>query len=192
MKYQIIFLLLFLSYFSLNAQTYNTAVGVRAGSGVGVSIVQRVADKTTLEGLVSTKLKKDFLKASILAKHHFPIFVKRFNAYTGGGFHKGWYTKQQENNIDEPFEPIKNPFGLTLLGGIEVSFGKFNISYDYKPSFNISGGEKAFESENGVTVRYIIFERPTGWELKKKKKKKKKSKGKKSTGIFDIFKSTFQ
>ncbi len=189
MKYLMAFCL-FLSTTTLAfSQSYNTAIGVRLGSGAGISLQQRVANKTTLEGIVGTKFKDNAYKVTLVAKQHFPILFKRFNVYTGGGVHKGWYTGGNRTTIDEPANPIENPFGVTLVGGAELSLGKFNISYDFLPSFNFRGGEKAFESSTAVTVRYILWERPTQREIRKKKRKKKK-KGSKSSGggLFDIFK----
>lgn len=187
MKYLLIVLAFLVGSHTLDAQSYNTAAGLRLGSGVGLSVNQRVANKTTLEGILNSRLKKDQLTATVLVKQHFPILFKRFNIYTGMGVHKGWYTSAPaEGEI-----AYENPFGVSLMGGAEISLGRFNISYDYKPSFNITGGEKAFQSETSVSLRYILMKRPTKfdkWKKKRKKKKKQKAKNGGGSKFGDIFK----
>ncbi len=176
MKYLSAFILVFSFAASGFSQAYNSAIGLRLGSGIGISAQHRIADKTTLEGIASTKFKADEFKLTLLAKQHFPILFKRFNVYAGGGLHKGWYTGNQTPVNDQPVEAIGNPFGVTLVGGAEISLGRFNISYDYKPGFNFKGGEKAFNNETAISVRYILWERPTKldkWRKSRKKKKKK-------------------
>jgi hypothetical protein len=137
-------------------------------------------------------LKKDQFTATVLVEQHLPILFKRFNLYTGMGLHKGWYT----GTPVEGAIAYENPFGVSLIAGAEISLGKFNISYDYKPAVNIIGGEKAFESETSISLRYIIQKRPTKfskWKKKRKKKKKAKVKAKKKgknggSKFGDIFK----
>ncbi len=186
MKYVIVFGFVIGSFLSGFGQAYNNAIGVKIGTGIGITAVQRVANKTTIEGILNAKLKQNQYTVALLGKQHFPILFKRFNLYTGGGVHKGWYTGQNNITIDEPTEKIENPFGVTLVGGAEISLGKFNISYDFRPSFNFVGGEKALETENAISVRYILMDRPTKRE--QRRKKKKKNKGNSKGGLFDIFK----
>jgi hypothetical protein len=190
MKYLLIVLAFLVGSQSLDAQAYNTAVGLRLGSGVGISIQQRIANKTSIEGILNSRLKKDQFTATVLVKQHFPILFKRFNLYTGMGLHKGCYT----GTPAEGAIAYENPYGVSLMGGAEISLGRFNISYDYKPAFNISGGEKAFQSETSISLRYIFMKRPTKfskWKKKRKKKKKAKAKKKAKSGgskFGDIFK----
>jgi len=49
----------FLSILSLQAQSYNTALGVRLDTDWGVSLQQRIANKTTIEGLLQNSFKDD-------------------------------------------------------------------------------------------------------------------------------------
>ncbi len=177
MKYLIVCITLLCSITFIQAQTYNTAVGIRIGSGIGLSVQQRVANKTTIEGLLHSKFKEEHLKLTVLAEQHMPILFKRFNIYYGGGVHKGFYTGN-----DADVKAQGNLLGVTLVGGAEITIGRFNISYDYKPAFNIKGGDKAFSSETGVSVRYVLWKRPgmiDKMKKKRKKKKKKKAKAKK-------------
>ncbi len=185
MKYLLVIFTLLLGSHLVSAQTYNTAIGLRMGSGIGLSVKQRVGNKFTLEGIVNNRFKQDQVTATILGERHFPILFKRFNVYTGLGAHKGWYTA---DTTDEGGNVIEDPYGISFIGGAEVSIGRFNVSYDYKPAFNIKGGTKAFTGESSLTLRYIIVKRPTKlqkWKKDRKKRKKKKQKEKEKEGGFD-------
>ncbi|MFQ5447350.1 MAG: hypothetical protein ACE5FF_10470, partial [Saprospiraceae bacterium] len=61
-----------------------------------------------------------------------------------------------------------------------------NFSYDFKPAINISGGEKRFYTQTGVSIRYVFLNNKVYKKhLKKKKKEKRKKEGK---GIGDGWK----
>jgi len=96
--------------------------------------------------------------------------------------HKGWNTT--ENNPSEIDTPTitANPFGVTLVGGAEATIGRFNISYDFKPAINISGGEKSFYTQSGVSLRYVLVKNKVWRKMKKNKKKKQKAKAKAKRG----------
>ncbi len=192
-----IILVLVCGFSMLSAQGYNTAVGVRAGTDWGLTVQQRVGKKFSVEGIIHSSFGgNNVLGTALIERHVSFIGIKKLNFYGGIGLHKGWITGENTENV-------KNPFGTTFIGGAEVTFGKINISYDYKPRLNFTGGEKRFESETALSVRYVLWERPGMVDrIKKKRKKKKrqkakakkkkqkeKSKNKDSKGgIFDIFK----
>ncbi len=163
-----------LAYLVVDAQTYNNAIGLRVGEGIGLTFQQRVGNKFTLEGILKNQFKKENLKLTVLGRQHFPILFKRFNVYTGGGLHHTWYTGNDPEIIAQG-----NPYGVTLVGGAEISFGRFNVSYDYQPAFNVSGGDKAITHDTAISLRYIITKRPTKLDKWKKERKKKKEKKKK-------------
>ena len=56
-------------------------------------------------------------------------------------------------------EPYVAPLGISGVIGAEITLGRFNISYDFKPAVNLRGGEKTFYSQTGVSVRYVAFKR---------------------------------
>ncbi len=152
------------------AQSYNTAAGMRLGTDWGLTVKQRIAKKATLEGILQSSLQREEVLVTIMGEQHFPILSRRFNLYYGGGLHKGW--------INEPSgeEPIKDPFGITFIGGIEFSIGRLNLTYDFKPAINLSGGEENFYSQTGISIRYILVKRewkPFGGGNKKKNRRKR-------------------
>lgn len=154
------------------AQTYDTALGMRLGTDWGMTIKQRIAKKTTLEALLQSSLQREEVLVTLMAEQHFPVLSRRFNIYYGGGLHKGWI-----NESDADDQPYQDPFGLTFIGGIELTLGRVNISYDFKPAINIVGGEENFYTQTGVSFRYIIVKREWKPFNGNKKKNRRKREG---------------
>lgn len=155
------------------AQSYNTAGGMRLGTDWGLTVQQRVAKKTTIEALFQSSLQREEVLLTVMGQQHFPILTRRFNIYYGGGLHKGWI-----NESNDQAEPYKDPFGLTFIGGLEFSIGRINLSYDFKPAINLSGGEQNFYTQTGLSFRYILIKRNTNiFGVDKNKKNRRKSRG---------------
>ena len=177
----ILFILTFLSV-ELMAQSYNTAAGMRLGTEWGLTVKQRVAKKTTIEAILQSSLQREEFTVTVLGEQHYPLISRRLNVYAGAGLHKGWHT----NSLEEAYQ---DPFGLSFVTGIEFTLGRLNLSYDFKPAVNISGGEKGFYSQTGVSMRYVLAKRK--WlqgKNKNKKKKKNKRKGKQDKFDWKIWK----
>lgn len=166
-KFSYLVLFVFFAH-TVMAQSYNTALGLRLGTEWGATIQQRIAKKITVEGILQSSIQRNEATLTALLEQHNPIITKRFNVYYGAGIHKGWVT-----GADRTYE---NPFGITGIIGGEFTIARFNISYDFKPSFNLSGGEKKLYSHTGVSVRYVIIKKQNDF-FNKNKKKKKKNKG---------------
>ena len=153
----------------LPAQSYNTALGMRLGTDYGVTIKQRVAKTTSLEAIIQSSLQREEAQITLLGEQHFPLISRRFNVYAGGGLHKGWVTR--EGTEDDPV--YKDPFGLSLIAGIEFSLGRLNVSYDYKPAVNLIGGKHNIYSQTGVSLRYVVAKRPWLSDPKAKRKRQR-------------------
>ena len=167
-------LLLICSFFFaslLSAQSYRTAAGVRLGTGIGLSIQQKVMDKTTLEGILQSKLKSDELSLTLLLERHHNLLTRRLNFYVGGGVHKSWYTNTGEVTTKE------QAAGISGIAGVEFTPGRLSVSWDYKPALNVWGGDQFFDSQTAVSLRYVFVKRKKkkiNWKFWKKNNKKKK------------------
>lgn len=140
----------------VDAQRYRTAVGARLGTGFGLTIQQKILKYSTIEGIFQVPLRAtDDAKFTILYEEHKKLIGRRINFYYGAGFHKGWAASRED----------PDPSGLTLIGGIEMSLDRLNISFDYKPNINAFSGVRFFESQSALSLRYIL--------VKQKKKKRK-------------------
>ena len=90
MKNAIILFILSLSAVSLTAQSYTTSAGMRLGTEWGLTVQQRIAKKTTLEGILQSSLQREEFTLTVLAEQHYPLISRRLNVYAGAGLHKGW------------------------------------------------------------------------------------------------------
>lgn len=144
-------ILLLLPFTLSIGQSYNTAGGLRLGSEWGLTAKQRIAKRVTLEGIVQQGIFSGEGSGTLLAERHFPIASKRFNIYTGGGLHAGW-----QNTEDKIYE---DPYGITLIGGAEITLARINISWDFKPAINIYGGDRKLYAHTGISVRYVFWKR---------------------------------
>lgn len=171
MKRLLIISIAFFSTFSLFSQGYNIAGGIRMGTDWGITGKYRIAKKETIEAIIQSAASKDKDEVIITAlwEKHNPLISKRFNFYTGAGLHKGW------NNTNNGEITYQNPFGVTAIAGIEFNLGRTNVSWDFKPAFNLVGGERKMYTQSGISLRYVFEKRP----LFNRKKKKKKDKDKK-------------
>ncbi len=169
---RILILALFCIPFSVFGQTYNTAAGLRMGSDWGFTFKQRLLKKVTLEGIVQSGFNREETLVTGLIERHYPLLSKRFNFYLGGGVHKGW------NTATEP--TYEDPFGITGIVGAEFTIARINLSYDFKPAVNLSGGEKNVYSQHGISIRYVLVKKKLfDGNNDRDKRKKQKAKAKK-------------
>lgn len=172
MKYALLLAGLLLLTHSGSSQTYFTAAGLRMGTDWGLTVKQRIARRTTLEGILQSSLTRDEGMFTLLAEQHAPLITRGFNVYVGAGIHAGWSTVKPLYGQDP--QEIKGPSGLSLIAGAEITLFRFNISYDFKPAINISGGEKPFYFQSGISARYVLAKKPF-WDEKNKKRRNGRS-----------------
>lgn len=162
------------------AQKYRTAAGLRVGGGqYGLTVQQKVFDKTTLEGLGLVSSRE--VSATLLAERHFGILGPSLNYYFGAGGHLG---NHKDNGTFG---------GIDALAGVEykLAFTPFVLSVDFKPTVEF-GAEDWTRFPTAFSVRYIfVKEKNTGLfnGLFGSDKDKKKSKTKSASprkGLFDF------
>lgn len=129
----------------VSAQSYRTALGVRAGTELGLTLQQKVIANSTVEAILTTNRYR--WQAQGLFEYHRPILGKRFNVYMGAGPHFG-----NEKGYGDYW-------GITPIAGIEMTMMRFVISYDYKPSININGGSGYVFHDSGISVRMVLIKR---------------------------------
>lgn len=145
------------------AQRYRTAAGVRMGTGFGFTVQQKIGKQSTIEGIFQVPFRStDETMITLLYEEHKKLLGKRLNFYYGAGFHKGWAITSE----------IPDPMGISLIGGIELSFDRLNVSLDYKPAINTFSGDRFFESHSAMSLRYIFVKqkkKKVNWKFWKKK-----------------------
>lgn len=150
-----------------STQSYLTAAGVRFGGGVGMSIEQKIIEKTTIEGVLNQHsvrtLESPRTFSAVVKRHHY-IRGRALNGYWGAGGYRVWYPTKDKN------------YGLDGVIGIEGTLFYLNTAIDYRPSIalgNINSfneiGKEDFTGQFSVSIRYVIVQAP---HTKKSKKKK--------------------
>ncbi len=159
----------------LDAQSYTTAAGMRLGTDWGLTLQQRLLKHTTAEFIVQSSLQREEVLLTLLAEQHQPILSKRVNIYGGGGLHKGFVTASDV--------PWAAPWGITLIGGAEFTIARVVLSWDFKPTVNLHGGEKGFYAQTGVSVRYVWIKGNVFEKRRRQKQRDKRRKAREQAGI---------
>ncbi len=163
------------------AQKYTTAAGIRIGSEIGITVQQKIVANYTLEAIVQQGFFNRQTTITTLLEQHHKIFDKGLNFYVGAGPHIGFY---KTGNIFKTSSETHTAVGATLIGGIELKLRKLLLSFDYKPAINLTGGQHFFESQTGLSARYVLVNTRN---KKKHKKQVDKSAPSKKAGWKNIF-----
>ena len=173
MKQLPLLVLFLLSIGAVTAQSYDAALGLRVGTEWGATAQLRIPQlhkNFVLEAIVLSSLTKDEGSLTLLGKQHRPLLSRRLNLFYGGGLHAGW-----TNEIDtETGETFNGPKGVTGIVGLEATVGQVNLSYDFKPALNVTGGGSILYTHTAVSVRYVIAKRNGIWNKDKERKIKKR------------------
>jgi hypothetical protein len=144
-----------LTTFSLNAQDYNTGIGVRGGLSNGLTVKHFIGGNTALEGLLSTRWG-GFNITGLYEIHNQAFNTPRLNWYYGFGGHLGFW----DGDANHPWfkEGSHTVIGIDGILGIEYNIEAipFNISLDWKPGMNLIGVTEPWLDEMALSVRYIF------------------------------------
>ncbi|NND07621.1 MAG: hypothetical protein HKN87_14690 [Saprospiraceae bacterium] len=155
--------------FSLgHGQRYITAMGIRMGTDMGITLQQRILSHTTIEGIFTTSAVTNISTGTVLLQLHNPLIRKSLNFYIGGGFHNRWI------HVDEKSQLALR--GITGIAGAELTIGRINLAWDFKPTYHLNVAENEYETETAISLRYVL--------VKKSNRRKKKE------GIFSNEKRT--
>ena len=138
-------------------QSYKTAAGIRIDNGLNLTVQQYITNGWTAEGILHTGFNSKDLGLSLLAEKHHKILFRGINFYGGAGVH--YYSRSEATRLEN--ETARDVFGLSAIGGAEISLGRINFSVDWKPELHLSGDQVHPFDWNGasISVRYIIDKR---------------------------------
>lgn len=154
------------------AQSYVMAGGLRMGTDWGLTYQQRVLETVTIEAILQSSFQREEVMVTALFEKHYPVAVKGLNLYLGAGPHKGWNSQPRNENNEE----IKDPLGLSLVGGAELTLGRIAVSYDIKPAINVRGGDRAVYMQSGLSARYVFLSNRDVRKMKRKKERERRRK----------------
>lgn len=129
------------------AQYGQSSVGVRIGSGAGVSLKQMISDNAAIEGIAM--YRRGGMRAVVLAKTQFEIGRSNTYFFFGAGGHAG------ANRLFNPEIPTQKVLGLDAIVGLEYHFPYQNLifSVDLKPMVEILQNWTFSGNCGGLTLR---------------------------------------
>lgn len=137
---------------TLNAQSYNTAFGVRLGYDSGITLKHFFAPASAGEFILSASPR--YFQLTGLYEYQQPVpGAPGLDWYVGIGAHLG--------GIHHDKDRYSNSFllGADLIGGLEYIFPRapFNVSLDWKPSFNFTNDYNDYwYSGFALSLRYTF------------------------------------
>lgn len=147
------------SFGSATAQNYGTAIGLRMGYSVGLTIKGHLSSEKAVEGLVYFRSRG--LGVTLLYEKHADAFgTSDLQWYYGVGGHFGYWNKDRNLNAPVFTEETDIIGGVDGIIGIEYTIKEipFCISLDYKPLLNLFGtGEvPRFGHGGALSIRYLL------------------------------------
>ncbi len=157
---KIIFIGVFiLLVFSVNAQDYYTAVGIRGGMSNGVTVKHFLSRVDAVEGIVATRWGGFIVTGLYEFVHEFK--TPGLNWYYGFGVHLGYWNGSRSEKPG--WWELEHDGGVTIMGadgilGIEYTFEDvpINISIDWKPVFNMLGYSGWWGDQAAASIRYTF------------------------------------
>ena len=133
------------------AQDYQTGIGLRGGSGWGITLKHFVSSKNAFEGFFYG-YNHGFNVTGLYQYHNMAFDVDNLRWYYGFGAHIGSYDYNEPTN--------KNDFVLGIDGilGIEYTFTEvpINIGLDWNPHINFTGWTGFMPGFGAISIRYTF------------------------------------
>lgn len=155
-----LFFFCFFSISSLLGQNYKTAIGLRIDNGLALTVQQHIVNNWTVEGILHPSIRNDDLGVTLLVESHQKLLFRGVNLYAGAGPHF-LFKSQRESESDSSNSP-SHTFGLSAIGGVELSLGRLNFAVDLKPRLNLTNTDdvNVFDwTGASLSVRYILAKR---------------------------------
>ncbi|MEM7371275.1 MAG: hypothetical protein AAF587_21850 [Bacteroidota bacterium] len=142
-----------------SAQNYGTAIGLRMGYSVGLTVKGHLDAEKAIEGLLYFRSRG--LGLTILYEKHADAFGSSdLQWFYGVGGHFGYWNKDRNLNAPVFTEETDVIGGVDGILGIEYTIREipFCISLDYKPLLNLFGtGEvPRFGHGGALSIRYLL------------------------------------
>jgi len=154
MKKIILVMSILLSAYIINAQSYNTGIGLRAGNLPGITIKHFVSNTGAMEGILSW-YKQGFVVCGLYEFQKQIPGANGLNWFVGGGAHLGfWDSNPYDNNAANNLYMI---MGLDVIFGLEYKIPSVPLSFslDLKPSINLYG-YSGWWTDGALTVRFCF------------------------------------
>ncbi|WP_143959599.1 hypothetical protein [Litoribacter populi] len=142
----------------VKAQDYNTGIGLRAGNSAGVTIKHFLSNDVAFEGLIHSRWRGMMLTGLLEVHRNIPE-ARGLRWYYGAGAHVGFF-----NAADRRYRGWGDPdrsytvVGIDGILGLEYTFVEIplNLSFDWKPAFDVIGYQRLWADGFALSVRYVF------------------------------------
>lgn len=154
-----IFLFMFFVFMAFVHETkaqYNTGIGIRTGTGHGLTVKQFINETMAVEGLLYSRWG-GLIVTGLFEVHNNIREVRGLDWYFGGGAHYGTWNAENRNTPWGDNRTSSSEFGLDAIIGLDYKFynAPVNVSLDWKPAYSF-GESGLWEDEIGISVRFAF------------------------------------
>lgn len=155
-KLTILFILI-ISSFSVNAQSYQTALGIRLGGlSNGITLKHFISNNSAVEGIASFG-NRTFIVTGLYELHSSVDNSKLFKFYYGAGAHLGFFQDGGYYNYYNNYYTNQSVVGIDGIIGLSYKFNAapINLGMDFKPFMDLNNGSN-FYFDGGISIRYTF------------------------------------
>jgi hypothetical protein len=158
-NFKFTFLVIFIfASFSIKAQSYQTALGVRLGGlSNGITLKHFIKPNSALEGIASIG-NRTFIVTGLYELHSSVDNSKLFKFYYGAGAHIGFFQDGgYYNYYNNNYYSNQAVIGIDGILGLEYKFyaAPINIGMDFKPFMDFNNGSNAY-FDGAISLRYTF------------------------------------
>lgn len=154
-RFAIAILLFCLSTIKLQAQEYQTGLGIRVGFDNGLTVKHFIADRNAIEGIVSFYRQGLLITGLYEIQNNNAFKVDHLDWYYGFGGHLGfWNEGNSPYNEDNKSNTV---IGIDGIIGLEYTLTEIpvSLSLDFKPLINLID-DSGFYGDFALSVRYVF------------------------------------
>jgi hypothetical protein len=159
---KLFYLLLLFSFLTLGNETlaqseYNTAIGLRAGFGNGLTVKHFVNNNAALEGILYARWN-GLIVGGLYEVHRNIAEVNGLRWFYGGGAHLGTWNAGKGNPNWGDNSMSSTVVGIDGIIGLDYKIPTIpiNLSLDWKPAINFSGNAGFWGDEVALSIRYAF------------------------------------
>jgi hypothetical protein len=136
---------------------YNTGIGLRLGSGNGISVKHFVQPHAAVEGILYTRWS-GFLLTGLYEVHKDIRGVRGLQWFYGGGAHFGTWNAGFHNLPWGTKRESHSAYGLSGIVGLDYKFNNspINLSLDWKPAVNVTDDAGFWWDEVAFSMRFAF------------------------------------
>lgn len=140
---------------TLNAQDYQTSLGLRAGYPYGLTVKHFLGKTNAVEGILAGSYG-GLVITGLYENEHWTGQYPGLNWFWGFGGHVGFWAAGRNPNLDEVYNG--SVIGLDAILGLEYTFDEIplNLSLDILPSLNLFGFTGWGGIYGALSVRYVF------------------------------------